>query len=306
MSSDWTEMRHLLGRDFIASTEKPIRSWLDTYIDPADQQAVRRAIDEAIRSKSVFQLEHRVRRLDGSLGWTFSRAIPVLDDHGEVVEWLGTASDITERRRAQEQQQLLVRELSHRVKNLFAVAGSMVSLSARSAKTPQDLASAVRNRLDALARAHVLALPVLQADGNAHRRRTTLEELVRAVCCPYLDGRGAEGIVAEGPPASLSGHAVTSFALVLNELATNASKYGALSAPAGRIEIRWSLNESALSLTWTERDGPTVDGCPDGQGFGTLLARHSIEGQLGGSIEYDWAREGVRVCFSIPLERLSE
>ena len=305
VNADWTEMRYLLGREFIASTEKPSRSWLEAYIDPADQHIVMHAVNEAIKSKGVFELEHRVRRVDGTLGWTFSRAIPLLDDHGEIVEWLGTASDVTERRRAQEQQQLLVRELSHRVKNLFAIAGGMVALSARSAKTPEDMARAVRNRLDALARAHELAIPALTAAGDARTRGTTLDTLVRAICSPYLDGKAAEGIVAEGPPAQLAGQAVTSFALVLNELATNAVKYGALSAPTGRIEVTWSLDNSTLSVIWTERDGPTVDGRPNGHGFGTLLARRSIEGQLGGAIEYDWLREGVRVRLSVPAERLS-
>jgi signal transduction histidine kinase len=306
MSPDWTEMRYLLGRDFIVSTEEPNLSWLDAYVDSADQQAVMHAINEAIRTKGVFELEHRVRRVDGSLGWTLSRAIPLLDDHGEVVEWLGTASDVTERRRAQDQQKLLVRELSHRVKNLFAVAGGIVALTARSAKTPQDMASAVRNRLDALARAHELALPAQSAERDTRRRGTALDALVRAICSPYLDEKDAEGILVEGPPTQLAGQPVTSLALVFNELATNAAKYGALSAPGGRIEIRWSLDNGALSLTWTERGGPTVNGRPSGQGFGTLLARRSIEGQLGGVIEYDWAGEGVRVRLSVPAERLSE
>ena len=305
MNADWTEMRYLLGREFIASTEKPSRSWLDGYIDPADQHDVVHAINEAVRTKGVFELEHRVRRVDGSLGWTFSRAIPLLDDRGEIVEWLGTASDVTARKRAQEQQQLLVRELSHRVKNLFAIAGGMVALSARSAKTPQEMASAVRNRLDALARAHELAIPALGAAGDVQRRGTSFDTLVRAICTPYLDGKSDEGLVAEGPHARLAGQAVTSFALVLNELATNAAKYGALSAPAGRVEVKWTLADGALSLVWTERDGPAVDGRPIGQGFGTLLARRSIEGQLGGIIEYDWAREGVSVQISVPVERLS-
>lgn len=92
---------------------------------------------------------------------------------------------------------------------------------------------------------------------------------------------------------------------MLNELATNAAKYGALSSPGGRIEIKWSLDNGSLSLVWTERDGPAVDARRNGQGFGTLLARRSVEGQLGGVIAFDWAREGVRVRLSVPAERLS-
>lgn len=96
MSPDWTEMRQLIGREFIANTEEPTKTWLQRYIHPDDQAHVTSAIHEAIRNRSIFELEHRVLRVDGRLGWTFSRAIPILDEHGEITEWFGTATDVTE------------------------------------------------------------------------------------------------------------------------------------------------------------------------------------------------------------------
>lgn len=102
MSPDWSEMRRLEGKDFISDTEGPNRAWLEKYIHPEDQALVVRTIQEAIRKKGVFQLEHRVFRVDGTLGWTFSRAIPLLNARGEIIEWIGTASDVTERKRAEE------------------------------------------------------------------------------------------------------------------------------------------------------------------------------------------------------------
>ncbi len=96
MNPDWTEMQPILGRDAIADTAEPSRSWLEKYIPPEDQAHVMATIQEAIRTKGVFELEHRVKRVDGRVGWTFSRAVPILDDQGEIVEWFGTASDITE------------------------------------------------------------------------------------------------------------------------------------------------------------------------------------------------------------------
>ena len=101
MNADWTEMRHLQGREFIADTHEPNRSWLEKYIPPEDQPHVLEVIQAAIRSKGVFELEHRVMRVDGTLGWTFSRAIPMLDGHGQIKEWFGAASDVTARRQAQ-------------------------------------------------------------------------------------------------------------------------------------------------------------------------------------------------------------
>ena len=102
MSPDWAEMRRLDGRGFLADTRTPNRGWLDEYIHPDDQARVRAAIRDAIARRSVFELEHRVRRADGGLGWTLSRAVPLLDDAGGVTEWFGAASDVTERRRAEE------------------------------------------------------------------------------------------------------------------------------------------------------------------------------------------------------------
>ncbi|HAR95487.1 MAG TPA: hypothetical protein DCR97_05930 [Deltaproteobacteria bacterium] len=102
MSPDWGEMRTLKERGFVPDTETPITDWLLRYIHPDDQKKVMAFIKKALRTKSVFELEHRVLRRDGTLGWVFSRAVPLLDAHGDVVEWFGTASDITERRRADE------------------------------------------------------------------------------------------------------------------------------------------------------------------------------------------------------------
>jgi two-component system, chemotaxis family, CheB/CheR fusion protein len=101
MSPDWSEMRQLHGRDFIPDTHTPSRTWLQKYIHPDDRPQVMEAIKQAIRTKGIFELEHRVLRVDGSLGWRFSRAIPVLNAKGEIVEWFGTASDITECKQAE-------------------------------------------------------------------------------------------------------------------------------------------------------------------------------------------------------------
>ncbi len=102
MGADWSEMRELQGKQFIVDTKNPTTTWLDTYIHPSDQAQVAGAIHEAIRTRSTFELEHRVLRVDGAFGWTLSRAIPILDAEGEIAEWFGTATDVTERRLADE------------------------------------------------------------------------------------------------------------------------------------------------------------------------------------------------------------
>ncbi|WP_420142133.1 PAS domain-containing protein, partial [Sphingomonas sp.] len=116
MSPDWSEMRALHGRGMLADADRPTGSWLDDYVSPEDRARVDAAAREAARTGGVFQLEHRVRRMDGSDGWVFSRAVPIRDEQGEIVEWFGAASDVTERHRVEEHLRLVVNELNHRVK----------------------------------------------------------------------------------------------------------------------------------------------------------------------------------------------
>ena len=134
MSADWTEMQHLEGRSFIADTNGPSYGWLNNYIHPEEQPRVLEAIRDAISKKSIFELEHRVFRVDRTLGWTFSRAIPILDERGEIVEWFGTATDITERKKQEEHQKLLLNELNHRVKNTLAAVQSLAMQTLRGPK----------------------------------------------------------------------------------------------------------------------------------------------------------------------------
>jgi signal transduction histidine kinase len=115
MSPDWSEMRQLLGKKFIADTDKPNPNWLEEYIHPDDRAHVKEIINEAIRTKSVFELEHRVIRVDGTLGWTFSRAIPLLDENGNIYEWFGAASDITRRKLIEDALEKLNRDLERQV-----------------------------------------------------------------------------------------------------------------------------------------------------------------------------------------------
>ncbi|MCK9275222.1 MAG: PAS domain S-box protein [Syntrophales bacterium] len=102
MSADWSEMHYLEGRDFIRDTDRPNRTWLDIYIHPDDREFVVSAINEAIKNRDIFELEHRVIRADGTVGWAYSRAVPLLDAEGKITEWMGTSKDITDRKKAEE------------------------------------------------------------------------------------------------------------------------------------------------------------------------------------------------------------
>ncbi|MDQ3524092.1 MAG: ATP-binding protein [Chloroflexota bacterium] len=135
LSPDWSQMRHVEGRGFVKNTTDPNHLWLDEYIPPEDHDLVRKAGEEAIRNKAIFELEHRVRRADGTLGWTCSRAIPLLDKNGEIYEWIGAASDITDRKAAEEKLKDTDRRkdeflamLAHELSNPLAPIGAAAQL----------------------------------------------------------------------------------------------------------------------------------------------------------------------------------
>ena len=279
-------------------------------VHPDDAQPTIDAWNAALATRTRFDFEHRVRRHDGEWRHFRVRAEPIFDREQRVMQWVGVHTDITEQKGHEEQRDLLVRELDHRVKNLFAVVGGVVTLSARSAASPQEMVSTIQGRLGALSSAHVLIRQNVgtTVSGLLTARQSTLRELVETILLPYTDlvpaGR-PERAVIEGPDVVLGGEAVTSLALVLHELATNAAKYGAFSTLDGRIHVSWTITGSELAVTWQERGGPTIFGPPERQGFGSLLAQRSINGQLGGQLAFEWDREGLTVRLTAKLERLA-
>jgi two-component system CheB/CheR fusion protein len=183
----------------------------------------------------------------------------------------------------------------------------MVTLSARSANTPKELAETVQGRLGALASAHQLIRPKHSA-AEATKRETTLSELVRKVLSPYADPVGTGDSARteiEGPEIPIGAGASTNVALVVHELATNAAKYGALSVPGGRVHISWTLISGRLVLTWKEKDGPVVTGPPEREGFGSMLARRSVSGGLRGDLDFQWKPTGLIVLVSAEMEHLA-
>ena len=215
--------------------------------------------------------------------------------------------DVTQRKNQEEKQDLLLKEMDHRVKNLFAIVGGMVTLSARSAITPKELAATIQGRLGALASAHQLIRPG-RSEAEASKRETTLCELIRKVLSPYagpaLTGGGA-CIEMEGPEMSVGAETATNIALTVHELATNAAKYGALSVPGGRVHISWALATGRLVLTWEEKDGPVITAPPKQTGFGTILARRSVSDGLGGNLDCHWNPTGLVVLISAEMGRLA-
>jgi PAS domain S-box-containing protein len=225
--------------------------------------------------------EWRLRRRDGS--WIdveiTSRLLP--DNR-----WFGMVRDITLRKENDERLQLLAREVDHRANNLLAVVQSAISLSR--ADSAQGLKQALIGRISALARAHQLLAAGRWIGADLRR---LVEDELRAFAPPE-DGR----VVVRGEPVELAPQLAQAVAMAIHELATNAVKHGALSAPGGRVEVDWGpADGQAAMITWRELGGPRLSGAPQRRGLGTALLQRALRGTLGGRTEMDWAPDGL-VC----------
>jgi two-component sensor histidine kinase len=202
--------------------------------------------------------------------------------------------DVTARRGAEQQRELLVAELNHRVKNLFAVVRALVTYSdgGRSAAAARQV---LLGRLDALARAHDLLFASQWQGAELGALAAALQ--------PFAAGR-AGAIEIDGPPVRLNARQTVSVSLVLHELATNAARYGALAVPEGRVRLAWQVEPAApgrqLRLLWQERDGPRVTP-PQAMGFGTKLIERAFGFELDGAADLAFAPDGVRLSATLPL-----
>lgn len=271
-------------------------------IHPDDREAVRRSLAD-VKPHDRYQIEYRAVLPTGKLRWFRSIGEALVEPESrsaEVTRLSGVVGDVTEQHASEEAQQLLTRELNHRVKNLFAIANGMVSMTARTAKDTKDMATALRGRLSALSRAHELVQPASSTPGA----EVDLAQLVDAVLEPYKHS-GRNAVQTEGPSVRVGSNTTTSLALVLHELATNAAKYGCLSKADGQLAVRWTLHDGVVDLEWTETGGPGIQSPPSFEGFGTQLSQRSITGQLGGSLEREWRPEGLCVHMTLPVDRLT-
>lgn len=203
------------------------------------------------------------------------------------------------------EQETLAKEMSHRVKNLFAVANVMVRMAGRSASSKEEMAAVLTGRFHALASAHGLIRRSFGTEG-AQTNVSDVVELLRAVLKPQDYGNDQHSRFSlSGPALECGEHALNGIALVFHELATNALKYGALANDSGRVEIRWAVDGQVVTFEWRERGGPTLAGVPQLSGFGSTLLRDTIEGQFQGTLSHDWNVDGLTVRIAIPLDRLS-
>jgi two-component system, chemotaxis family, CheB/CheR fusion protein len=268
--------------------------WLDA-IHPDDRERVNDLWRKAVAEKSPVSTDYRLRHVSGEWRWTAVRAVPLVTADS-VSGWVGMNLDITERKEAERQRDLLLHELNHRVKNTLATVMSIALQTLKGAASPLEFRQAFLTRIVALSKTHDLLT-------NAAWRPVTLSDLVQLELAPYRDDKSPRCRV-EGEDVLLEPRVALALGLALHELTTNAAKHGALSVSTGRVDVAWhvrSLNGTRdLHLTWAETGGPPVQ-APARRGFGSRLIEEGLAHELDGTVRLDFDVGGVKCAIVAPL-----
>ncbi len=274
-----------------------------TMFHPDDQEDARRQWQHSVTTGDPYQIEYRLRLRDGSYRWMLGRALPIRDAQGRITRWFGTATDIHAHKIALEEREIVSQELSHRIKNIFAVIAGLIQFSGRARPEFAAAATDLRERVTALGRAHDFIRPRAAARQDA-APLDSLHGLLGQLFAPYQFA-GRTRITVSGGEVAIDDRAATPIALLFHELATNATKYGALSNDTGHVTVEIEPDAETTLLAWREHDGPPVS-APGGEGgFGSRLIELSAVRQLGGSVRRDWRPDGLAVEISLPSASLS-
>jgi two-component sensor histidine kinase len=272
---------------------------LSAKIHPKDLDRVRAAFVSTRAIVGPYEIDFRILS-DDDIRWVSARGQGSDADIRHNV-MRGIFLDVTGRKQAEEANQLLAGEMSHRVKNLLLVASQLAQITSRSAATTADMAQDLSKRLTALGRAHDLVRP----KGGRPVEAALLGDLLTVLLQAYDDTDGTMGRIRIAVPRMDIGEAAaTTLALVVHELATNSLKYGALSTECGTLDVRCAVPDGDVVVVWTEQGGPPVIEPSAPAGFGSELIRRSMARQLGGSIAFDWAAEGLIVTLRMRRDRL--
>ena len=270
-----------------------------SFQGPATDRAVLdrlRADMEAGRPSRGEAINYRKDGTAFTIEWLIT---PVFDGAGRVAHWVSAQRDVTERKRAEAQQRRLLAELNHRVKNTLAAVQSVAAQTARQAESTDGFQAAFQSRLMALARSHDMLT-------DSAWEGASLREVAQRTLAAYGGGAPAR-FALSGPPVLLAPAAVVTLNLAFHELATNAAKHGALSAPGGRVEVGWALEARGgggpvLAISWKERGGPPVRP-PESRGFGSRLIERGLPQEFGAAVSLDFAPAGVECRIRLPAAK---
>lgn len=273
---------------------------LSAKIHPADRDRVRAAFAATRAIVGPYEIDFRIMVGD-TVRWISARGQgDDADIEGRIM--FGVFLNVTGRKQAEEANELLAGEMSHRVKNLLSIATALTTMTSRSATSTEDMAHELTSRLAALGRAHDLVRPVPGREENG----ALLGDLLSILLSPYDDLGAFSGRVRVSVPRMSVGESgATTLAMIVHELATNSVKYGALSSVTGTLDVSSTVEENEVIIVWTERGGPAVIAPAELGSFGSKLLRRSITSQLNGSVHHNWSEEGAIITLRMDKNRLS-
>lgn len=273
---------------------------LSTHIHPADRDRVRTAFNATRSVAGSYEIDFRIC-VGEEVRWISARGQGA--DVGIVERVMfGIFLDVTGRKQAQEGSELLAGEMSHRVKNLLAIATGLTQITARSAKSVEDMTGELTQRLTALGRAHDIVRPLPGEQGKA----ALMGDLLSVLLAPYDETAAFSGRIRVAVARMGVGErTATALAMVVHELATNSVKYGSLSCATGLLDISSKTDGDHICLIWAETGGPPITEEPLLQGFGSKLIARSVSGPLGGELLYDWQESGLVVTVRMRQARLA-
>lgn len=274
---------------------------LSACIHPADRDRVRAAFTATRAVPGDYEIDFRII-VAGEVRWVSARGRGA-DENLLENRMFGVFIDVTGRKQAEEGNELLAGEMSHRVKNLLALASSLTTLTSRSSRTLEEMTIDLTRRLMALGRAHDLVRPLPGNQGNA----ALLGDIIRVLLAPYDDGPAFSGRIRVATPRmGIGERSASALAMVLHELATNSVKHGALSSETGMLDITGALDGENLKLVWAETGGPEVITPPSMTGFGSRMMERCIKADLGGTVDYNWRKSGLVARVTMQVDALAK
>ncbi len=273
---------------------------LSAHIHPADRDRVRAAFSATRSVAGSYEIDFRIMVGD-EVRWISARGRGADEGIADRVMF-GIFLDVTGRKQAEEGSELLAGEMSHRVKNLLAIASSLTQISSRSATSVDEMAREITHRLTALGRAHDLVRPLPGEQGKA----ALLGDLLAVLLAPYDDDGAFSGRIRVAVPRmGVGDRAATTLAMVVHELATNSVKHGALSSGSGSLNISSRSDDVDLVVIWAETGGPEVTADPEMRGFGSKLIARSLASQFQGALDYDWQPTGLVATLRMRKDRMA-
>jgi PAS domain S-box-containing protein len=257
-------------------------------IHPEDMGLLKTAFAELSESNTSYRLEARVIRPNGEMRWCAASAVASFDADGRMTRISGVTTDITDRKDAEIRQALLAREVDHRARNALAIVQAIIRLAR--ADTIENYIHVVEGRIRALAQTHELL-------SQSRWQGADVARLVMEEMAPYRTAGGTR-ISADGASVLVSPETAQSIALTLHELATNAAKYGALSAKDGKLAVRWRCEDGHLTLEWEETGGPLTQK-PASTGFGMKIIHANLGTSGKGKVDFDWRPQGLHCRLDI-------